>query len=254
MSTSAAAPSEIEEELAAVTVPSLPNAGFSAGILLMSQVPGVSSRATTVSPLRVFTVTGVISASNSPASTARSARRTDSVAKASCCGAREAVLRRRGVGEAAHELAIERALQAVVEHVIEHLAVPHAIAAARLGQQVRRVGHRLEAAGEHDLRRRRRGSGPPPIITAFRPEPHILLSVVAGTLDGHAGADGRLACGRLAEACGQHAAHDHFLDVAGFEAGGLDGRLDRRAPSCGAVSGRERALERTDGRALGGQR
>ena len=45
ISTSAAAPSEIEEELAAVTVPSLAKAGFRVVILLMSQVPGVSSRA-----------------------------------------------------------------------------------------------------------------------------------------------------------------------------------------------------------------
>ena len=75
----------MEEELAAVTVPSLPKAGRSEAILLMSQVPGVSSRATTVSPLRPFTVSGVISASKSPSATARRARRTDSVANASCC-------------------------------------------------------------------------------------------------------------------------------------------------------------------------
>ena len=84
ITTSAAAPSEIEEELAAVTVPSLLKAGFIVVILLTSQVPGVSSRATTVSPLRPFTVTGVTSTSNSPACSACIARRTDSVAKASC--------------------------------------------------------------------------------------------------------------------------------------------------------------------------
>jgi len=62
MTISAAAPSEIDDELAAVTVPSLANAGLSEGILLMSQVNGVSSRATTVSPLRPLTVTEAISA------------------------------------------------------------------------------------------------------------------------------------------------------------------------------------------------
>ena len=81
--TSAAAPSAIDEELAAVTVPSLPKAGLSAGMRPMSQVPGVSSRAITVSPFLPLTVRGAISASNSPESTARSARRTDSAAKAS---------------------------------------------------------------------------------------------------------------------------------------------------------------------------
>ena len=74
----------MEEELAAVTVPSLPNAGLSVVIFAGSQVPGVSSRGTTVSPLRLFTVTGAISASKSPAATACRARRTDSAAKASC--------------------------------------------------------------------------------------------------------------------------------------------------------------------------
>ena len=84
ISTSAAAPSEMEEELAAVTVPSLLNAGFMLGIFSTSQVPGVSSRAITVSPLRPFTVRGATSVSNSPPCMARMARRTDSVANASC--------------------------------------------------------------------------------------------------------------------------------------------------------------------------
>ena len=82
--TSAAAPSEIDEEEAAVTVPSLRNAGFSVGILSMSSANGVSSCATTCSPLRVLNVTGAISATKSPSRTARCARRTDSAANASC--------------------------------------------------------------------------------------------------------------------------------------------------------------------------
>jgi hypothetical protein len=43
-----------DEELAAVTVPSLLNAAFSVGILARSQAPGVSSTFTTVSPLRTI--------------------------------------------------------------------------------------------------------------------------------------------------------------------------------------------------------
>src|ERR1700684_522419 len=85
ITTRAAAPSLIEDELAAVTEPSLLNAGFMVAILLRSQVPGVSSRATRVSPLRLLTVTGVTSPSNSPACSACVARRTDSVANASWC-------------------------------------------------------------------------------------------------------------------------------------------------------------------------
>ena len=84
ISTVAAAPSEIEDEDAAVTVPSLRNAGFSVAIFARSTVNGVSSRSTTVSPLRPLTVTGVISAANAPELTACSARCVDSVANASC--------------------------------------------------------------------------------------------------------------------------------------------------------------------------
>jgi hypothetical protein len=42
-----------------------------------------------------------------------------------------------------------------------------------------------------------------------------------------AGAERGLAGGRLAEAGGQHAAHDHLLDLLGREAGALDRGLDR---------------------------
>ena len=45
-------------------------------------------------------------------------------------------------------------------------------------------------------------------------EPHILLTVVAGTLGGQAGAQSRLAGGGLAKAGREHAAHDHFVDLA----------------------------------------
>jgi hypothetical protein len=50
--TSAAAPSEIDEELAAVTVPSLRKAGFSVGIFSSCALKGCSSLSTTTSPLR----------------------------------------------------------------------------------------------------------------------------------------------------------------------------------------------------------
>ena len=65
-------------------MPSLVKAGRIDGIFLMSQLNGVSSLSTTTSPLRLLTVTGTISAAKAPDSTARRARVTDSVAKASC--------------------------------------------------------------------------------------------------------------------------------------------------------------------------
>lgn len=81
--TSAEAPSLIELALAAVTVPSFLNAGFSDGILSGMARCGPSSSFTASTPLRVFTSTGTISASKMPLSPACLARRSDSMANTS---------------------------------------------------------------------------------------------------------------------------------------------------------------------------
>ena len=75
-STSAAAPSLIDDALPAVTVPSFWNAGRSAPSFATSPRPGSSSSATTVGgPLRCAISTGTISPRNLPSAWARSARR-----------------------------------------------------------------------------------------------------------------------------------------------------------------------------------
>src|SRR5690606_26963678 len=84
VSTVAAAPSEMLEELAAVTVPSLRKAGRRPGILDTSERPGCSSVSYSTSPLRVDTLTGTISSLNAPDSIAAFARFTDSMVNASC--------------------------------------------------------------------------------------------------------------------------------------------------------------------------
>ena len=84
ISTSAAAPSEIELEFAAVTVPSLRNAGFSVGTLSGEALAGCSSLSITTSPFLPVTVTGAISQANVPSLLAASARESDASAKASC--------------------------------------------------------------------------------------------------------------------------------------------------------------------------
>ena len=63
---SAAAPSEIELELAAVTVPPSRNAGLSVGIFSGFALGGCSSVSTSVSTLPAFTLTGAISQAKSP--------------------------------------------------------------------------------------------------------------------------------------------------------------------------------------------
>ena len=72
-----------DDEVAAVTVPSLPKAGRRLGILSTLTVPGVSSSATVTSPRRVLIVTAATSSAKSPSATARCARLADSVANAS---------------------------------------------------------------------------------------------------------------------------------------------------------------------------
>ena len=64
--TRAAAPSEIELELAAVTVPPSRKAGFRVGIFSGRALGGCSSVLTSVSALPAFTLTGVISQAKSP--------------------------------------------------------------------------------------------------------------------------------------------------------------------------------------------
>ncbi len=80
ISTIAAAPSEIDEEVAAVTVPSLRKAGRSEGILSGLVLNGDSSRSTRTSPLRPAIFTGAISHWKLPSSLAVRARRADSIA------------------------------------------------------------------------------------------------------------------------------------------------------------------------------
>ena len=69
--TRAAAPSLIELLLAAVIPPSRLKAGRKVGILAGSAFSGCSSVSMTSVPLRVVTLTGVISALNAPVSIAR---------------------------------------------------------------------------------------------------------------------------------------------------------------------------------------
>ena len=79
----AAAPSETEEALAAVIVPSLTKAGLSDGIFSGFAFPGCSSVARIVSPSRPVAVTGTISLANAPLAIASFARLSDRIAKSS---------------------------------------------------------------------------------------------------------------------------------------------------------------------------
>ena len=78
--TSAAAPSEIELEFAAVTVPPSRKAGFRVGILSGLAFGGCSSVETSACALPAFTSTGAISQAKSPSLIARLARSSEASA------------------------------------------------------------------------------------------------------------------------------------------------------------------------------
>jgi hypothetical protein len=84
ISTSAAAPSEMELEFAAVTVPSLRKAGFSVGIFSRLALNGCSSVSTKRSSLPALMAIGVVSQANQPSLFAFWALWREVNAKASC--------------------------------------------------------------------------------------------------------------------------------------------------------------------------
>ena len=85
LTNSAAAPSEIEEELAAVTVPSFLNAGFKFGIFSGCAFLGCSSSLMVMSPFLVLMVTGEIYLSKAFFFCADRALFNEPMAYSSCC-------------------------------------------------------------------------------------------------------------------------------------------------------------------------
>src|SRR5688500_5654623 len=82
--TSAAAPSDIELEFAAVTVPSLRNAGLSVGIFCRLALNGCSSVSTNLCSLPDLIASGGVSQANQPSVLACIALSSELTAKASC--------------------------------------------------------------------------------------------------------------------------------------------------------------------------
>src|SRR3546814_8806737 len=75
--TSAAAPSDMDDALAAVIVPASAKAGFNKAIFSGLAFPGCSSVSTSISPPRPGTITGTISRAKAPLEIAILARRSE---------------------------------------------------------------------------------------------------------------------------------------------------------------------------------
>ena len=86
-------------------------------------------------------------------------------------------------------------------------------------------------------------------MTAFMPEPHILLTVVQVVDFGRPAPSAAWRAGRLALACREHAAEDHFFDVIARESRPLDGGPDRGGAELGRLHVLEVALEAAHRRA-----
>ncbi|MNS50666.1 hypothetical protein D3C72_833200 [compost metagenome] len=163
----------------------------------------------------------------------------------------ELVLVHGAFGKFAHGLAVVGVDQAVVGHVVHGLEVAETVAGARVGQQMRGVGHRFHATGDHDLGR----AGLDQVMTEHDGLHARTTDLVEGgraDRQRDAGGDRCLAGRGLAEVGRQHAAHQDFGDVAGrnarlFQRGGDGGRAEGRGRN--AV---ELAEEGADGSALGG--
>ena len=69
--------------------------------------------------------------------------------------ARDPVLLRNQLARHAHVLVVARAPQTITHHRIHRRRIAHSEPAARVGQKIRRVRHRLHPARHHDLRRTR---------------------------------------------------------------------------------------------------
>ncbi len=151
-----------------------------------------------------------------------------------------------------HLLARERVGEPVVDHRVEHLRVAHAVAEARLRQQVGSLGHRLHAAADADLH----VAGADRLVEDHRraqPRRADLVDRLRGDLLGDAGLDLRLARGDLPLPGLQHLAHDDVLDLLGLDAGALERRADRQPAELGGVQRGQAAAHLADGGARAGE-
>ena len=114
------------------------------------------------------------------------------------------------------------------------------VALARLRQQVRRVGHRLHAAGDDDVEL----AGPDELVgqrDRVEAGQADLVDRQRGHVHRDAALDRGLAGGDLAGAGLEHLAHDHVLDLVGRDARALERGLDRDAAEVGGGEVLERA-------------
>ncbi len=241
--TIAPAPSLTPGALPAVWVPSLVKMGGSlASASSEASRRGASSCSTTVSPFLPLMVTGTISSSRRPSSTASK--------KASWLRSDHLSMSARVISSSSANSDASWAMCLPVKALVrpswiidvERLAVAHAEAEARLGQHVRGVGHGLHAAADADLEVTRADGlvEHPDRADARRAD---LVDGLGGDLLGDAALDGRLARGDLPLAGLEDGAHHDVVHVAAVYARALERRLDGDAAELGGLHRRQAAAQ-----------
>src|SRR6266850_2264730 len=224
----AAAPSLMPDALPAVTVPFLSNAGLRP-FIPSSVAPwrGYSSSLNITGPLRRF---GLVLARDG---------------ELILILARDRVLLGHVLGGDAHVVLVVDVPQAVHDHRVDELGVAHAEAVARAVQHMRREAHRLLAARDDDV-----GIA---VRDRLRAEHRRFQSRAAHLVDGHRGnhvrqpgLDRGLARAVLADAGGQHLAHDHLGNLLGLHARALEHVLDYQRAKLRGGRLRQRATELAD--------
>ena len=209
--TSAAAPSEIDEAVGRGDRAVLDEGGLQRGILSGRALPGCSSTERSSRPCGWSPRRADLALEG-----AAGDRRIGPLERAQRIGvlllAGELIFAHRILGEDAHRLAL---VIGVLEPVEEHRVLDHVMAHARAGamlrQQIGRARHALHAARDDDV-----GAAGRERVMRHDRRLHARAAhlVDRRRLDRlrQPGAERRLARRRLAEAGGQHAAHDNLLD------------------------------------------
>ncbi len=126
--------------------------------------------------------------------------------------------------------------------MVERIGMAEPRAGTHLRQEIGRVGHALHPAGNHDP-----GVSKRDLVERDHRRLHAraahLVERRRGHLRAEVGLEARLACGRLALAGGQDAAHQQFLDLAGCRAGIGQGGGDGRTAERRGIDFGEGALE-----------
>src|SRR6266849_35624 len=128
----------------------------------------------------------------------------------------DAVLFRHVFTGHAHVVVVVNVPQPVVHHRVHNLRIAQPVSFARLGQQIRSVGHRFHSARDHDLA----VAG----LDRLRAERNCLQSGAADLVDGHrphlgrqSAIERRLPRRVLSQTGGDHVAHDALIHLLGID-------------------------------------